>query len=391
MDTLDFKPNDEYLKLVEASEKRKLELSLLNLSYSQLARKKLFVKYQYELHHIEPRYRFKTKSKSLMNVAGNIAVLTVREHLLAHYYLTLFELGNFKHSADMAFIQLFSLSKTKPLFDLNTVESLIPAVEKARLDYFGSVAHKTGSKKAGKLSGEKRKKRFENDPEFRKHILLRLKRTPEQRKVDSITLIERNKTLPPWKVNASSGREDLIYKPQLWANFDSIYTGLIKYKLSYKAIARCLEVPYQRIHNIVWILRTKENLPNSFKDYEFYSDFIKDFQLNYPAFEGRFTYYSSNRIPWIANKKNEKPWYYFDLIFHKAVTILESGERLRMLDIHPFVITSVSSPRIHKEIIKLYEAGVREINDVPWVDDWLAMKSFYQIPPFLLKLNKCCE
>ena len=384
MDTLDFTPNDDYIRLIEISEKRKLDMGLVGIAYNKLSKMQLFEKYQYELHHIQPRYRFKNKCKSLLNDSSNIAVLTIREHLLAHYYLTLFEVKNFKYSALMAFIQLFSLSKIKPTLTVEEVESLIPAIEKARLDYFGSEAHLNGSRKAGKIAGEKRKQRFKDDPEFRKYMLDKLKRTDEQRKILSSNMVEKNKLLPPWRINKTTRGSALVYKPQLWENFDSIYVGLVKYKLSYKALARCLDIPYERISNIVRIIKTKKNLPTNFNDYEFYDSFAKDYEMTYHNFESKFIYYASKSIPWIANRLNEKPWYYFDLVFENSIKILESGAKLRMLDVHPFVKTSVSSPRLHREILRLYSNGITTMHEVPWLSDWLTMKSFYKTPPFIL-------
>lgn len=109
MDSLEFAPSEEYLKLIEISDSRKAELNLTNLTYSQLLRKKVFKKYGYELHHIEPRYRLKSGPSGYLNRPDNIAVLTIREHLLAHLYLAKFEIGKFKYSAQMALIQLWSL------------------------------------------------------------------------------------------------------------------------------------------------------------------------------------------------------------------------------------------------------------------------------------------
>ena len=383
MDSLEFKPSEEYRKLVEISSARKALLNLDNsFNYKKLGRQKLFEKYKYELHHIIPRYRFKNKSKDGLNNGENVAILTITEHLLAHYYLTLLESGNYLYSARMAFIQLFSLKKGAPELSLKEVIDLLPKLEECRLKYFGSETHKEGSRKAGRVAGEIRKQRFLSEPEYKKQILAKIARSPEKRKADGLIVTENNKKKAPWEINPSSGREDLVYIPQAWEYFDSIYIGYVKYNLSYKSIARCLGLDYRRISNIIRTLKTKENLPIDFKDYMFYDSFLEKYALTNERFLSKFEYYASEILPWVPNKKTEKIWYYFDIIFHKAIRILKDNNKLRMLDIHSFVPTNTASPKIYAELIKLYLRGVTKLESVPWIEDWRKMKTFYEFPPF---------
>lgn len=301
MDSLEFTPNEEYLKLIEISEGRKVELALMGLTYRQLSKKKLFKEYGYELHHIEPRYRLKTSTTDYLNRPNNIAVLTTREHLLAHLYLAKFEVGKFRNSARMALIQLWSVkSRSDYLLNLpeNELYLMLDGVEESRKNYFGSVAHIEGSSKAGKIAGAIRKERFENDPEFREYMLGKLKLS-ENRKIEvSASKKEKKDKSPPWLINTIKHIDGKNYKhkPQLWGLFDSIYEGLFKYNLSYKAIAKVLGVDYHRISNIVRIMKgKKEDFPDSFEKYQFYREFISDYRPTYLNSRALFEEYLEKR------------------------------------------------------------------------------------------------
>ena len=301
MDSLEFAPSEEYLKLIEISDSRKAELNLTNLTYSQLLRKKVFKKYGYELHHIEPRYRLKSGQSGYLNRPDNIAVLTIREHLLAHLYLAKFEIGKFKYSAQMALIQLWSLkSNSGSVLSLpdDEISVLLDGIEESRKNYFGSDHHIDSSSKAGKVSGAIRKKRFENDPEFREYLLSKLKLSDDKRTEVCAAKKDRKDKSPPWLINKIKNTDGKNYKytPQLWELFDSIYEGLFKYNLSYKAIAKVLEVDYHRINNIVRIMKgKKEDFPDSFEKYQFYSEFIKDYKPTYLNSRALFEEYLEKR------------------------------------------------------------------------------------------------
>lgn len=160
MDSIDFTPNEKYLELVALSNERKTLLGLSGVNYNQLRKLKLYQKHGYELHHIVPRYRFKGKTNQELNIGENIALLTIREHLLAHLYLTQFETGKFFYSARMAFIQLwsFSLSKEIPDLEAEDFDTLLNKVEKSRKEYFGSAFHVACAKKLGNWQGRNAKR-----------------------------------------------------------------------------------------------------------------------------------------------------------------------------------------------------------------------------------------
>ena len=162
-----FTPSAKYLELISISERRKIELNLVGFNYRKLSRQKLREKFGFELHHIIPNYRQKDKSPSERNAPDNIAVLTVREHIVAHKELVDFEEGVFKYKAKAAF--LLQTNRTMEyLEDVELSEDILDSLEKSRLSYYGSSEHIQGSKKAGNIAGLKRKERMKNDPEFRK-------------------------------------------------------------------------------------------------------------------------------------------------------------------------------------------------------------------------------
>lgn len=295
MDSIDFKPNKEYLDLIEVSNQRKKNLGLQNLTYKQLIRRKVLTNYGYELHHIVPRYRMKNISVKDKNRAENIALLTSLEHIFAHLYLTQFETGNYFYSASMAFIQLTNLNKIEDFTDVSQEQQgiLLENISRSRRMYFSSEFNKNVRRKAGKSSGNKRKERFLNDLEFKNYLLNCLKLTDEQKKAIAKRKIEKNSALPPWEINKSRQKENRKYIPQYWHLFDCIYEGVLKYGLSYKAIGNILNVDYRRISNIVRIIKHRySNHPEDFKNFIHFNAFIESFESTLEANREKFERYS---------------------------------------------------------------------------------------------------
>lgn len=309
--------------ILKDSIKRKRQLGLENLTYSQLSRCRHLKDLNYELHHIVPRYRLKGYPVSFVNCPENIAVLTSKEHLMAHYHLSNFESDYYKQNARVAFLMLFNLKKSA-WSDIENLskEDISKLADKAvelRSIYFGSPEHKAGSSKAGKISGQKRKESFKNCPEFRNYLLEKLKITPEKRKEISNRLKLKNLNLPPWKINKGKTSNSSKYKNQLWEYFDSIYIGHIRYGFSYKLLANILDVDYSRICNIVRKLsKQKSNLPLEFKDYLFYEQFCNDYQPTFNEEVEKLFEYFSSETPWNKFSKNSG-WLMFDKMLEDKV------------------------------------------------------------------------
>lgn len=369
MDTIDFNPCSNYLELIERSNKRKNLLGLVNNNYSSLGKKNLYKTYGYERHHIIPNYRNKHLTRANRDVAENIALLTSEEHLDAHYYLSKFETKKFKYSAQMAFIQLTSLKRD--VVENMTEEKYKQIKEeilKARTEYFTSDFLKKVSSKSGKIVGEIRRKRWLEDAEFREYMLAKLKLSDERKK--EIADNKRKKTLktPPWK--KSQTFKGNIYTPQCWEYFDTIYTGILKYNMSYKKIAAVLDVPYKRISNIVRTIqeRYKHSDPD-FTNFIFYEDFINDYEPSLPKFDYRLTYYSDSVIvPW--NKfmdRSIKSWVAFVPFFKyfkKAKSLGFNVEASaynkflgKVMGYNEFIIETC------EEILTVYG----DIENVPWL------------------------
>lgn len=297
-----FKPTLGYYLAVKYSYDRKVKMKLENLNYGQLGRSKVIRESEYELHHIVPRYRLKGFHPSVLNSPDNIAILTAREHLMAHYEMCLFESGYFKQSARAAFLMLFNLKKMTfdEIKDLSNddIELLITQSVEAREKYFGSDAHKRGCSKSGKIAGEKRRLAFANDPTFKKYILDCMKISPDKRKQMSERAKSKNKITPLWDINRASETNGK-YIRQSWEYFDSIYIGVFKYNLSYKTIAKVLKVDYKRISNIIRTLKDgRHETPNEFSNYVFAGDFYKRYNATYTEnIENLYEYFVKD-TPW---------------------------------------------------------------------------------------------
>lgn len=277
-------------------------MKLEGLTYRQLGKVSEIRSLGYELHHMIPRYRLKGYPNSFLNCPENIAILTAREHLLAHYHLCLFETGKYKHSARVAFLMLFNLKKLSfseiEALTKEEIDVLLDNAVESRKTYFGSEQHKRGSSKAGKVAGEKRKEAFANDPEFRKYMLSKLKLSPEKRKQISDKRILENKDKPLWRINNASKQQGK-YIQQAWEYFDSIYIGVVKYNYSYKLIAKILGLNYKRISNIVKTIKQgRHPLPIEFSEYIFAKDFYLDFNCTYTENVKEVYEYYQKETPW---------------------------------------------------------------------------------------------
>lgn len=366
-----FDPNEDYISILRVAKNRKKELGLENLDYRQLLRSPVIQNSEYELHHIIPNYRLKMLTVANRNISDNIAILTRKEHLLAHYNLCKFETGRFKYSAMLAFTMLCNFSKVNidKIFDESDQirDDFLNEIVKSRESYFRSPAHREGSRVAGKKAGEKRKQRFKNDPEFREYILLKMKRTESKRKEHALVQIERNKLLAPWEVNRAKIGPNRKKIPQYWEYFDSIYTGVVKYELSYKLIAKLLNINYRRINNIVRIIKKDINdLPTEFSEYKYRERFFDKYEETLTQSLVRSFEYHSSSFPW--DKFSNNGWEYFMEInseYHK----LTKRTAVRYIR-DKYGIGLVQTRLILKEIIKLNNPSIST-----WLfyNDWLYM------------------
>lgn len=399
MNTLsDFKINAEYALIIKESVKRKLLLGLNGMTYGQLQRNDLVKKNKYELHHIIPRYRLKQHTTEFLNAPENIALLTPKEHLLAHHQMCLFETGKSKQSARNAFLMLFNLKKLsfseiESLTD-DEIGTLADASVEARLAYFGSKEHKDGSSKAGKISGEKRKQAFANDPDFRDYLLGRLKLSPEKRKEVSERRVEKYKNIPPWRVYLSENTTECGYSKQQWKYFDTIYEGVVFYNLSYKILANILKVEYKSISNIVRVIkdRFQKDLV-AFENFRFYKEFLEDYSPTLGEHALLLKYYSEGtKVPWCKMHGMNTPWLMFDRYFRCYVAARQAGYLIAKCSFSKFYgKTTPLSHKIEAEAEKLYACGVRCITQVEWYSHWLMLVEVQrkQIPEYSLK-NRFC-
>ena len=294
MDNIEFFPTDAYMDLIEISNTRKENFGLNGLSYRQLQRKGVRSKYGFELHHIVPNYRQKKRPTSYKNRADNIAILTPLEHLEAHKELSIFETGVFKYKALAAFLQLTHRASGDNLENGTTIKDLANAREL----YYGSDAHISGCKKSGKIAGEKSSTRWKTDPLFVERMITILK---ENQKVGAETRKNNNKQLMPWEISSINFGNGGKHAPQEWRFLDTIYTGVVKYELSYAIIANVLGVSHKNVSNIVRIIK-KDGVFVPFEGSRFSPKFYLQFEPTIDYFEEHFKYYADSNVPWNKSK-----------------------------------------------------------------------------------------
>ena len=356
-----FTPSKKYLELVALSDRRKVELNLVGYNYWKLSKQNLREKFGFELHHIIPNYRQTSKSPSERKVSENIAVLTIREHIIAHKELVDFEKGVFKYKAKAAFL-LQTNRNIEYLEGAELSEDILDSLEKSRLSYYGSAEHIQGSKKAGNIAGLKRKERMKNDAEFRKKILDSLTSSREEAsKNRSIGLNNRM----PWERSDILFGDSKLYQKQAWKFFDSIYEGVVVYNLSYKVLSKILSVPINRLSNIVRNLR--ENSYNKpFKESEFYSSFMKDFEPTLDKFHEDLEYFGNKEIPWTHHKPT-KSMILAEIGFKAMVNSLDNGYEMKRAEFTRVVGSTTSETYKLFELLQgVLDSGVYKLEDVWW-------------------------
>ena len=133
---------------------------------------------------------------------------------------------------------------------------------------------------------------MKNDAEFRKKILDSLTSSREEAsKNRSIGLNNRM----PWERSDILFGDSKLYQKQAWKFFDSIYEGVVVYNLSYKVLSKILSVPINRLSNIVRNLR-ENSYSKPFKESEFYSSFMKDFEPTLDKFHEDLEYFGNKEI-----------------------------------------------------------------------------------------------
>lgn len=380
LSNIPFNPCEKYIKLKELSNTRKEyffgELAD-NLNYRDLLKRVNSLNIECNLHHYIPRYRMRDKPISERDAASNILLLSIEEHILAHYYLTKFETGNFKYSAQMAFIQMCNLNKNSSLdFSEDELSFIVEQHSQVKSEYFGSEKHIEGSRKAGRAAGLIRKNQFAENAVFREKIMNAL-HSKESREKQRKT---RNNTLensPPWYTHGRDLR-DYKYKDQLWEYFDTIYISVVEYNLSYKIIAKIIGVEYERISNIVRTVKEKyleHFIP--FSEFRFYNEYLLKFEPTFHKYKNLVEYHSEKtKVPWSKFSGQHTPWLIFDKYFESLVLAKNKGYVVSHQAFSKFYGKTTSlSLQIHEEAEKLYGMGYRVIKEVPWYDSWCVLIS----------------
>lgn len=376
-----FEPCKDYLNLIELSNKRKVDLMLQQYNYKKLSKKQVYRNYGYELHHIVPRYR--VHDKKLSDVAENIALLTPREHILAHYYLSKFETGVYKYKAFHAFLCLCNFYNRKvAIEDIEVVISQLDDVEVLRKEYMDSLFKrdvvKQSAKRLSKIMTEKHK-----DSDFKQRVknILHSKESLEKSRK---TRMETMSKTPPWRVQKTM--------KQSWEFFDSIYEAVVKYKLSYKLIAKHLKVKYRDISNIVKIIKKKflDGSSQSFCDFKFKDEFNSDFEPTLHRYEEYFKYEYTRLYVWkIFDKGGTSFLANIDELYPLFVNARDCGYNVSGLAVRNFFEKRCNyADKIISIMDEMYVSGIRQIKDADWYHSWLIhTRSFKKKDKSFLKRN----
>lgn len=380
MSNTPFNPCENYKKLKKLSDIRKESLFgeiAYTLNYRALLKKMSNLNIECNLHHYIPRYRMKDKPSSERDAASNILILSIEEHVMAHYYLTKFETNNFKYSAQMAFIQMCNLNKNSCLdFSEEELALLVEQQSNVKSEYFGSERHIEGSRKAGKAAGLIRKQQWAENASFREEILKSL-HSESSKKKRVASRIKTTENSPPWYTNGRELRNSK-YKDQLWEYFDTIYISFIEYNLSYKIISKIIGVPHERISNIVRTIKEKyADTALPFSQFRFYDEYLLKFQPTFYKYKNLVEYYSElTEVPWNKDDGHNTPWLIFDKYFQSLVSAMNQGYAVSHQAFSKFYGKNTSlCLSIHKEAERLYINGYREMKDIPWYNSWCVFMS----------------
>lgn len=91
------------------------------------------IKNKTEKHHIIPRYYFKANNIEIDNSNTNLVNLSYKDHLLAHYYLTLCSKGGYKNSNFVAVLNM--VGKNVFSMSLEDLYELLPEYERLKEQY----------------------------------------------------------------------------------------------------------------------------------------------------------------------------------------------------------------------------------------------------------------
>ena len=266
----------KYNEIVNIGVLRKKELfgDDNELTYYQLRRLIIKLKEKYEIHHIIPRYKLKHLPSKHKNAGSNLTVLTPKEHLLCHYYLSKFDTKDV-YKARMAFIQLFNF-KDRKCIEMSEAEilDLADKIAETRKMYFGSSYHRENSSRSGKLAGERRKERMRSDPEFRAYIIS--KWVSKESTLKSLATKQNGLyKLPPWE------RRCKTTVKQRWDLFDTVFVGVVEFDSSYKYIANYLGISSKSIFNIVRIIKDNPEIYlGKLENFKWYNNWLEEFNPN---------------------------------------------------------------------------------------------------------------
>lgn len=346
-----FKPCEDYLRLIEVSDQRKITLfgeSAVTFGMSRLRSEINRKDPELEIHHKVPRYRLRDLPTRVQNSPENLMVLTPEEHILAHYYIMRFEVGKWVYSALMAFIQLTSLKKESLAnFTEDSLKLILPEILLARKRYFRSDVHLNGSRKAGIIAGNIRKQRMEEDPSFAAYIKSRLHDDEVVARARASYKVGVN-ALPPWR---RPGARKSTNQTQSWEHSNVVFAG-IKLGFSYKKIANYLGISFTRISNMVRVLKKDfENL-ESFDEWKFYREYIRDFGNPVEVDIEDFLIFGTT--PW---KPNSDAWVHADFIFNNRFTITS-----------PTDLTGITNQNSRDTLFKW--VSDTDVMSLPKFEDW---------------------
>ena len=97
-------------------------------------------KYETQKHHIIPRCYYKCNNLQVNNESSNLINLLYKDHLLAHYYLSLCGIGKFRYSNETA---LFFLSYYMDKPDIKELLSKLDNIQNLYTEYckYNSATH----------------------------------------------------------------------------------------------------------------------------------------------------------------------------------------------------------------------------------------------------------
>lgn len=172
------------------------------------------VKYKTQKHHIVPVCAYKICGEKPNNTSENIVNLLYRDHILAHYYLSLCGIGLFKHYNEEAFLFTTNIiNKSDEVFDVKTLD-MYQSIYESAMRY---VAERTKKALTGRnQSKEQIQDRAIKNTGKRRSDETRLKISLRQKgKKKSKESVEKGRATQASLINITNGKLNKRVKPDL--------------------------------------------------------------------------------------------------------------------------------------------------------------------------------